>query len=76
VPIDQIRGGLRFELPKLESARDAAGAISALLVAVSAGELTPAEASELTKLMDAYVKAFEVAELAERVERLEKMVER
>ena len=65
-----------FELPKIESARDATSAISAMLQAVSVGDLTPAEASDVTRLLDAYVKAFEAVELAERVERLEGMVAR
>jgi hypothetical protein len=47
-----------------------------MLEAVAAGDLTPSEASEVTKLLDTYVKVFEAVELAERVERLERMVER
>ena len=65
-----------FELPKIESAKDAANAISAVLAAVSSGEITPADAGEITKLLDAYVKAFETAELAERIEHLERMSNR
>jgi len=61
-----------FDLPKVESAKDAANAMSALLGAVSVGDLTPAEASDVTRLLDAFVKAFEAAELHERVERLER----
>jgi hypothetical protein len=60
-------------LPKIESAKDAANAISAVLTAVSLGEITPADAGEITKLLDAYVKAFEITELTERLERLERM---
>ena len=36
------------------------------------GDLTPVEASDVTRLLDAYVKAFEAAELDERVKRLER----
>jgi hypothetical protein len=61
-----------FDLPKIESSKDAANAISATIHAVSVGDLTPAEGSDMTRLLDAYVKAFEAVELAERVERLEK----
>ena len=67
---------MSFELPKIENAKDAAGAITAMLEAVAAGDLTPSEASEVTKLLDTYVKVFEAVELAERVKRLERMVER
>ena len=42
-----------FDLPKIESARDAANVISAVLTAVSTGDLTPAEASGVTRLLDA-----------------------
>ena len=67
---------MSFDLPNIDSARDAASAVSAMIRAVSVGDLTPVEASDVARLLDAYVKAFEAAELAERVERLEKMVER
>jgi hypothetical protein len=54
-------------------AQDAAKIASAVLIAVATGELTPADASEICKLIDTWVKAFETAELAERLERLERM---
>ena len=62
-----------FALPPIESAQDAAATVSAVLAAVAAGDLTPADAGEISKLIEAYVKAFETAELAERIERLEGM---
>jgi hypothetical protein len=62
-----------FTLPPINSAKDAPATVSAVLAAVAAGELTPADAGEISKLIDAYVKAFETAELAERLERLERM---
>jgi hypothetical protein len=63
-----------FTLPAIASAKDALSALSALLTAVSSGELTPSEAAEVGKLVDGYVKATETNELAERLERLEKMM--
>jgi Family of unknown function (DUF5681) len=63
-----------FTLPTVTSAKDALSALSALLTAVSTGELTPSEAAEIGKLVDGYVKATEINELAERLERLEKMM--
>ena len=54
-----------------ESAQDTAATVSAVLTAVADGDLTPADAGEISKLVEVYVKAFETAELAERVERLE-----
>ncbi|MDA9396409.1 hypothetical protein WN73_38520 [Bradyrhizobium sp. CCBAU 45394] len=62
-----------FELPPINSAQDAAKVSSAVLAAVSAGELTPSEAGEISKLIDTWVKAYETAELTERLERLERM---
>ena len=46
-----------FELPPVLCAADAAKAAAALLEAVAIGDLTPSEASELGKLIEAYVKA-------------------
>lgn len=62
-----------FVLPSIKSASDAAAVTSAILSAVASGEITPADAGEIGKLVEAYVKAFETAELAERLERLERM---
>jgi hypothetical protein len=65
-----------LDLPRIDSARDVPKAISALLAAVAAGELTPSDAGEVTKLLDAYARAVEISELAERVDNLEKMAAR
>ncbi|WBL78804.1 DUF5681 domain-containing protein [Bradyrhizobium xenonodulans] len=62
-----------FTLPEIKSAQDAAAVVSAVLAAVASGEITPADAAEIGKLIDSYVKAFETAELTERLERLERM---
>jgi hypothetical protein len=62
-----------FILPTINSAQDAAAVVSSMLAAVAAGELTPADAAEMGKLIDSYVKAYETAELANRLERLERM---
>jgi hypothetical protein len=65
-----------FELPPVSSAADAANAAGALLAAVAVGDLTPAEASELGKLIEAYVKALEATDFAERLSKLERMTNR
>jgi hypothetical protein len=62
-----------FALPPIESAQDAAATVSAVLEAVAAGDLTPADAGEISKLLETFVKVFEAAELAERVARLERV---
>ena len=60
-----------FALPKLETAADAVQASAALVEAVAAGELTTAQAAELGKLVESYIKAIEVTDVVERLERLE-----
>jgi hypothetical protein len=65
-----------FELPPVSSAADAAKAAAALLEAVAVGDLTPAEANELGKLIEAYTKALEATDFAERLDKLERMTNR
>ncbi|MCK1460650.1 hypothetical protein IVB34_20325 [Bradyrhizobium sp. 2] len=62
-----------FEMPKLETAQDAAAAVSSLLASVAAGDMTPSEASEVSKVIDVYVKAKETGDLIDRLERLERL---
>lgn len=60
-----------FALPPIETTGDLTKATAALLAAVAEGALTPSEASELGKLVDAHVRAIEAADLSERLARLE-----
>jgi hypothetical protein len=60
-----------FDLPELRTAGDAVKAASAILDAVSAGQVTPGEAAELGKLVEAFARTLEVAELEGRIARLE-----
>jgi Family of unknown function (DUF5681) len=60
-----------FALPCIASAGDAAKAMGALLAAVAAGNLTPSEAGELSKIVDAYVEALQVSEFEQRLKALE-----
>ena len=64
-----------FTLPPITNAQDAAATVSAVLAAVAAGEITPADAGEISRLIESYVKAFETAELSQRLERLERMTQ-
>jgi hypothetical protein len=63
-----------FQIPEIQTAADAKTAIAALLTAVSAGSLTPSEAAEVGKLIDALLKAIEVTEVLTRLEKLEQRV--
>jgi hypothetical protein len=65
-----------FELPPVSSAADTAKAAAALLEAVAVGDLTPAEASELGKLIETYIKALEATDFAERLTKLERKINR
>jgi hypothetical protein len=62
-----------FTLPPITCARDAPEIISAIAAAVTSGDITPSEASEIAKLIDSYVKAYQTAELDERVARVEQL---
>jgi hypothetical protein len=62
---------VNFTLPKIETVADLPKASAALLDAVASGELTPGEAAELGKLIEAHVKAIEVTDLQDRLARLE-----
>lgn len=62
---------ITFALPIIESAADLPMATEAMLRAVASGEITPSEAAELSRLVDAHVNAIKTADLAERLIRLE-----
>ena len=60
-----------FTLPKLDTAGDAVKATAALVEAVSVGDITPGEASELSKLLDGFTNALKAEDLQKRVEAIE-----
>jgi Family of unknown function (DUF5681) len=62
---------VQFRLPELRSAGDAAGAMGAIVQAVANGDLTPSEAAELSKLVEAYVRSHEATEFDRRIRALE-----
>ena len=62
-----------FTLPAITCARDAADLMAAVTKAVATGHITPSEASEVAKLIDAYVRAYQTAELDERVARMKQL---
>ncbi|MDP2359056.1 MAG: DUF5681 domain-containing protein [Beijerinckiaceae bacterium] len=62
---------ITFAIPDVASISDIVGAQGALIAAVASGEVTPSEAGEVSKLLDAYARAVEVSELAERIAKLE-----
>ena len=64
-----------FPLPPINTARDAADAMSVVMSAVAAGRLTPADAAEISKVVACTVKAFEAAEFVDRLARIEQLTD-
>jgi hypothetical protein len=64
---------IQFELPAIETVQDLVKATASVLEAVAAGDLTPSEAAELSKIIDAHIQAIKATDLAERLARLEEM---
>lgn len=62
---------VRFDLPPMAGAENAAAAMGAILASVARGDLTPSEASSLSGLVEVYRKTLETTELEARLEALE-----
>jgi hypothetical protein len=60
-----------FDLPRMETARDAAKAAGAVLEAVADGDLTPIEGAHIMSLVETYRRTLETSELEARVAALE-----
>ena len=60
-----------FSMPTMSNALDAAEAAGSVLKAVSAGELTPIEATRVMGLIDRYRRTLELTETEERLQVLE-----
>jgi hypothetical protein len=60
-----------FEMAPITSIEGAQASMVSLLTAVSEGNLTPSEASEIGKLIDVYVEATRASEVLDRLKRLE-----
>jgi hypothetical protein len=62
---------VQLQIPEIEGVEDLTRAMAALLGAVAAGELSPTEATEMAKLVEAHRRTVETVELEERLRRLE-----
>ena len=60
-----------FEMPSVEGLADVAQAIHAVIHAVSAGELTPIEGDQITKMIGNYAQATSFADFEARLASLE-----
>jgi hypothetical protein len=63
---------IAFDLPAIETPRDATGAASALLKAVASGSVTPGEAAEVARLIEGFIRIVEVSEFEERLSEIER----
>jgi len=64
---------VRFQLPPSQSAADM---IAEIIKGVAAGEITPGEAAELVKLVEALVRALEANEFEQRLRKIEEWKDR
>ena len=62
---------LSFQIPRIETADDAAKATGAMLQAVADGEITPGEAAEFGKLVMAHVEAIKATDFEKRLAAIE-----
>jgi hypothetical protein len=62
---------VRFDLPPMDGAANAAAAMGAILASVANGDLTPGEGSAIAGLVEGYRKALETTELEARLRALE-----
>jgi len=62
---------VRFILSPLEGASDAVRAMATITAAVAAGEISPGEATELSRLVQGYVVALEASEFDRRLRAIE-----
>jgi hypothetical protein len=60
-----------FPLPAMNGPADAARSLASIMAAVGSGDLTPSEASELTKLVEGYARVLETVDHEERLKALE-----
>jgi hypothetical protein len=56
------------------SSEDAVSAMAFILAGVANGELTPSEANDLSRMVDAFTKAIEANDLSSRILALEQRI--
>ena len=64
-----------IDLPAIGRTSEAVLAMAKVVAAVAEGEMTPAEGSEMGKLLTAHLRALEMGELAERITALEQRLD-
>lgn len=76
--VPKLRGGpaVEIDLPRIRKASDVAEAMSMVIAAAAAGDLTLDEAKRFAELLDHHRSALETEELAVRIQLLEAEVAR
>ncbi len=72
VPVRRDRP-VTFAIPEITSASEAAKAASAIVAGVAAGELTPSEALDLSRILENFTRVLEASEFEERLQKLERV---
>jgi hypothetical protein len=62
---------VRFDLPPIRDAGDIAGAMAAIMRALARGDMTPAEAGEIGRLVETFMRAIECTDFERRLRRIE-----
>ncbi len=62
---------LRFDMPAVVNAKDLPAAMAAVSAAMSAGELTPEEATAVSAVLETHRRVIDTHDLAERITALE-----
>jgi hypothetical protein len=62
---------VKFALPPIDTAADAAKASAAIIAGVAAGDLTRGEAGELCKILETHTRLLEANNFEERIKQLE-----
>ena len=70
IPVRRDRP-VQFDLPPIETTADLPKATDALLKAVAAGDITPSEAADIGRAVEAHVQAIQVHDVDERLRRIE-----
>ncbi|MEQ3708490.1 MAG: DUF5681 domain-containing protein [Tateyamaria sp.] len=64
-------GPVKFDLPSMQTAQDAAKGAASILAAVSDGDLTPTEGAQVMALVETYRRTLETTEIEARIAALE-----
>jgi hypothetical protein len=62
---------IHFAMPAISAVEDAPKAMAAITTAVAQGEITAAEAAEVSRLVETYVRSVEASDLEKRLRAIE-----